>query len=79
MMSLSSNHPDILEFIDVKRDLNKINNANLSVRVDDEFMRKAQEDTDEENYELIFNRSMYDSETKTEKDMSGKKINANAL
>lgn len=79
MMSLASNHPDILEFIDVKRDLNKINNANLSVRVDDEFMRKAQEDTDEENYELIFNRSMYDSDTKTEKDMSGEKINANAL
>lgn len=79
MMSLSSNHPDILEFIDVKRDLKKINNANLSVRVDDEFMLKAQEDTDEENYELIFNRSMYDSETKTEKDMSGTKINANAL
>lgn len=79
MMSLASNHPDILEFIDVKRDLNKINNANLSVRVDDEFMIKAQEDTDEDNYELIFNRSMYDSETKTEKDMSGTKINPNAL
>lgn len=78
MMSLSSNHPDILEFIDVKRDLNKINNANLSVRVDDDFMIKAR-DTDEENYELIFNRSMYDPETKTEKDMSGTKINPNAL
>ena len=78
MMSLASNHPDILEFIDVKRDLDKINNANLSVRVDDEFMVKAR-DTDEENYELIFNRSMYDSETKTEKDMSGTKINPNAL
>lgn len=77
MMSLASNHPDILEFIDVKRDLNKINNANLSVRVDDDFMIKAR-DTDEENYELIFNRSMYDSETKTEKDMSTK-INPNAL
>lgn len=78
MMSLSSNHPDILEFVDVKRDLNKINNANLSVRVDDDFMIKAR-DTDEENYELIFNRSMYDTETKTEKDMSGTKINPNAL
>lgn len=78
MMSLSSNHPDILEFIDVKRDLKKINNANLSVRVDDDFMIKAR-DTDEENYELIFNRSMYDSDTKTEKDMSGTKINPNAL
>lgn len=77
MMSLASNHPDIFEFIDVKRDLNKINNANLSVRVDDDFMIKAR-DTDEENYELIFNRSMYDSETKTEKDMSTK-INPNAL
>lgn len=78
MMSLASNHPDILEFVDVKRDLNKINNANLSVRVDDDFMIKAR-DTDEENYELIFNRSMYDPETKTEKDMSGTKINPNAL
>lgn len=78
MMSLASNHPDILEFVDVKRDINKINNANLSVRVDDDFMIKAR-DTDEENYELIFNRSMYDSETKTEKDMSGTKINPNAL
>lgn len=78
MMSLASNHPDILEFIDVKRDLKKINNANLSVRVDDDFMIKAR-DTDEENYELIFNRSMYDPETKTEKDMSGTKINPNAL
>lgn len=78
MMSLSSNHPDILEFVDVKRDINKINNANLSVRVDDDFMIKAR-DNDEENYELIFNRSMYDPETKTEKDMSGTKINPNAL
>lgn len=78
MMSLASNHPDILEFVDVKRDINKINNANLSVRVDDDFMIKAR-DTDEENYELIFNRSMYDSETKAEKDMSGTKINPNAL
>lgn len=78
MMSLASNHPDILEFVDVKRDLNKINNANLSVRVDDDFIIKAR-DTDEENYELIFNRSMYDPETKTEKDMSGTKINPNAL
>lgn len=78
MMSLSSNHPDILEFVDVKRNLNKINNANLSVRVDDDFMIKAR-DTDEENYELIFNRSMYDPETKTKKDMSGTKINPNAL
>lgn len=77
MMSLASNHPDIFEFIDVKRDLNKINNANLSVRVDDDFMIKAR-DTDEENYELIFNRSMYDPETKTEKGMSTK-INPNAL
>lgn len=78
MMSLASNHPDILEFVDVKRNLNKINNANLSVRVDDDFMIKAR-DTDEENYELIFNRSMYDPETKTEKDMSGTKINPNEL
>lgn len=38
MMSLSADHPQIKDFITIKSDLGKINNANLSVEVDDDFM-----------------------------------------
>lgn len=46
-------HPDIEDFINIKSDLNKINNANISVRVDDNFMKAVQNN---ENYELTFTR-----------------------
>lgn len=38
MLSLDATHPEIETFITVKSDLNKINNANLSVEIDDKFM-----------------------------------------
>lgn len=38
LMSLDAKHPQINDFIKIKSDLQKINNANLSVEVDDEFM-----------------------------------------
>lgn len=38
MMSLSAEHPQIEEFIKIKEDLNKINNANLSIEIPDRFM-----------------------------------------
>ena len=38
LMSLDAKHPQISDFITIKSDLQKINNANLSVEVDDEFM-----------------------------------------
>ena len=44
MIALDVNHPDIMEFIDIKTDLNKILGANISVKVDDEFMRKVLSD-----------------------------------
>lgn len=43
MCSLSVNHPQIYDFISIKDDLNKINNANLSVEIDDKFMKAVQE------------------------------------
>lgn len=38
MLSMPIDHPDIEDFINVKSDLSKITNANISVRVTDEFM-----------------------------------------
>ena len=35
------NHPEIEDFIDIKTDLNRVTKANISVRVDDEFMNKV--------------------------------------
>ena len=39
MISLSINHPDIEEFINCKTDLNRVKYANISVRVDTNFMK----------------------------------------
>lgn len=38
MISMSCDHPDIEEFINIKTDLNRVNKANISVRVTDEFL-----------------------------------------
>ena len=46
MLSLSINHPDIEEFIDCKTDLNKVNYANISVRMTDDFMEAVKNDED---------------------------------
>lgn len=40
MMSLDINHPEAETFMTIKSDLNRINKANLSVEVDDNFMEK---------------------------------------
>lgn len=46
MLSMDVRHPDIEEFIDCKTDLNKVQFANISVRVTDDFMRAVENDTD---------------------------------
>lgn len=38
MISMDVDHPDIEEFIDIKQDLNKVTKANISVKVNDDFM-----------------------------------------
>ena len=40
-------HPDVLNFIEVKQDLTKINNFNLSILVDDEFINNVRNHPDE--------------------------------
>lgn len=53
MISMPVNHPDIEDFIYIKSDLNKITQANISVRVDDKFMNAVKRNKD---YELTFTR-----------------------
>ena len=44
MLSISVHHPQVMEFIKIKRDLNKVTGANISVRVTDEFMKAVKAD-----------------------------------
>ena len=46
MISLDINHPDVEEFIDCKTDLSRVCYANISVRVNDKFMRAVENDED---------------------------------
>ncbi len=42
MLSISVHHPQVLDFIKIKRDLTKVTGANISVRISDEFMESLQ-------------------------------------
>lgn len=53
MMSLDINHPEIETFMTIKSDLKRINKANLSVEIDDNFMQKVEQGNVEAN--RIFN------------------------
>ncbi len=41
MLSLSVKHPDAERFIDAKTDMGKVTGANVSIKLDDEFMRAS--------------------------------------
>jgi len=45
MLSVSINHPDAEEFIDAKMEQGKVTGANVSVRIDDEFMKSVENKT----------------------------------
>ncbi len=44
MITVADDHPDVLDFVKVKRNLDKVRYANISVRVSDAFMRAVEED-----------------------------------
>lgn len=53
MICLSCDHPDLEDFIKVKSDLNKVNKANISVRITDKFMQAVE---NREKFMLRFTR-----------------------
>lgn len=53
MISLSCEHPDLEEFIEIKSDLNKVTKANISVRITDDFMNAVK---DRQPFTLSFTR-----------------------
>ena len=46
MISIDINHPDVEEFINIKANTDQITNANISVRVSDEFMHAVESNVD---------------------------------
>lgn len=53
MISIDCNHPDLEEFIELKSDLGKVNTANISIRVTDNFMQSV---VNREDYTLSYTR-----------------------
>ena len=51
MLILNVWHPDVLKFIESKREMGKITNANISVGLTDDFMEAVQADAD---WQLVF-------------------------
>ena len=46
MLSMNVNHPDIEEFIDIKKDLNRVTKANISIKISNEFIEAVLNDKD---------------------------------
>jgi ribonucleoside-diphosphate reductase alpha chain len=53
MISLDCTHPDLIDFINLKSDLDRVTKANISVRISDAFMRAVKDDSD---WDLVFTR-----------------------
>ena len=46
MISINCSHPDLEEFIGIKNDLSRVTKANISVKINDEFMNAVINDLD---------------------------------
>ena len=51
MLSIDVNHPDVMDFIKIKRDKTSVTGANISIKINDEFMKAVEND---EDYALRF-------------------------
>ncbi|MEY8021301.1 adenosylcobalamin-dependent ribonucleoside-diphosphate reductase [Muriicola sp. SD30] len=69
MLSVSINHPDAEEFIDAKMEMGKVTGANVSVRIDDEFMKAVDQDG-----EYIQRYPIFDKEAKVQKEIKASNL-----
>lgn len=76
MITIDISHPDVKEFITIKSDRKKIRAANISVKVTDEFMNAAENDSDyilrfpietditQPEFNFLINSTVYDIQMK---------------
>lgn len=69
MISIDCKHPDLEEFLGIKEDLNKVNYANISVRISDDFMKAVEND---EEWKLEFIRE--ETGEKVEKTVNARQL-----
>lgn len=55
MISIDCSHPDVQEFIELKTDLEKVNTANISVRIHEDFMEAVKKN---QEYRLHYTRKV---------------------
>ena len=46
MLSIDVNHPDVMDFIKIKRDGTSVTGANISIKINNEFMKAVENDED---------------------------------
>ena len=64
MLTVSTKHPDAESFIDAKMEEGKVTGANVSVRIDDDFMRAAVEGKPyHQQYPVESDKPIYEKET----------------
>ncbi len=69
MLSVSINHPDAEDFIDAKMEQGKVTGANVSVRIDDEFMKAVKNNS---NYTQKY--PVFSEKPKFQKDIEANKL-----
>ena len=62
MLSIDINHPDVMDFIKIKRDGTSVTGANISIKINNEFMKAVEKD---EDYLLRFPCNVYDNNDKS--------------
>lgn len=68
MLSVSINHPDAEDFIDAKMEQGKVTGANVSVRIDDNFMKAVKNHTPYvQKYPIFSDNPKYTHEIEAEK------------
>src|SRR5690554_1207368 len=68
MLSVSINHPDAEDFIDAKMEQGKVTGANVSVRIDDGFMKAVKNKTKyNQSYPIFSDNPQYSKEIEAEK------------